>query len=456
VQKLVVFRGDAVEKEIRLVGTTVRIGRDERNELVLEDPSKGVSRFHAELRPEAGKYFVVDLKSRNGVWINEQRIQGKAVLALGVPVILGPYELVLEDDVSTTGFDGAAPTFNQHTVLNAGSVNQKERSSPRAASPQSVRSPGPATKRRAFVWAGGAASVLIVCGVLSGVAWHIYRQTHTVVATAAPPPPPPPEPSPPPQPSAEDPTRKAVDQHLADAREQMAAGDYAGAMRDHLQPALDLDPGNTDALELKQRAEAAISEASAAPKPTRSGASPLPPVVAETETPGIPRRANEPYADYTVRVKRIELDLAEGKISLDKKDYVAAISRFRSVEREQPRYQGVDLLITEARNKQQKAFDEAMDSGLQSEQAQRWKVARQSYQTASRIDPTSTTAREKADTIRNRTLTDAKKLDTQASLARKTQETETAVRYYRQILELLLPGDELFDNASKELEALKR
>jgi tetratricopeptide (TPR) repeat protein len=363
---------------------------------------------------------------------------------------------VLEDDVSTTGFDDSAPARNQHTVLNGASVNRTDGSSPKATSPQSMRSPGTATKRRALLWFVAAASVLIVCGVLFTVARHIYRQTHTEIVTAPPPPPPPPEPSPPPQPSAEDTTRKMVDQHLADARDQMAAGDYTGAVRDHVQPALDLDPGNTDALELKQRAEAAITAAPPTPKPPRVVTSPVQPVAVEIETPGISRRANEAYADYTVRAKRIEVDLAEGKSSLDKKDYVAAINRFRAVDREQPRYQGVDLLITDAKNKQQKAFEEAMDNGLQSERAERWKVARQWYQTASHVDPTSTSAREKAETIRNRTFADAKKLETQASLARKIQETETAVRYYQQIVDLLLPGDEMFDNAKKELEALKR
>ena len=97
--KLVVFRGDAVEKELRLAGKNVTIGRDASNQIVLEDSSKGVSRFHAEIRYQAGAYFIVDLKSRNGVWMNTRRIDEKAELSLGVPVTLGAYELVLEDDV---------------------------------------------------------------------------------------------------------------------------------------------------------------------------------------------------------------------------------------------------------------------------------------------------------------------------------------------------------------------
>ena len=88
-----------------------RIGRDSRNDIVLDDSLKGVSRFHAEVRAEAGTYFIVDLKSRNGVWMNGRRIKEKAALALGVPVTLGAYELALEDDVSVGGIQcgGAFP-----------------------------------------------------------------------------------------------------------------------------------------------------------------------------------------------------------------------------------------------------------------------------------------------------------------------------------------------------------
>jgi tetratricopeptide (TPR) repeat protein len=207
---------------------------------------------------------------------------------------------------------------------------------------------------------------------------------------------------------------------------------------------------------LKERADALSAAPPPSTKPLRGSTNPLPPAPTEVEAPFIPRRAHEAYGDYTVRVKRIEGEFAEGKTSLENKDYYAALGHFRAVDREQPRYQGVDLLITDARNKQQMAFDEAIDNGLRSEQAERWKVARQWYQTASRVDPTSTIAREKVETIRNRTVADAKKLDILASADRKILETEGAVRYYQRILDLLLPGDELFDNAKKELEALKK
>ena len=50
VPRLVVFRGDAVESEVRLSGGPVRIGRHAGNDVVLDDSLNGVSRFHAEIR----------------------------------------------------------------------------------------------------------------------------------------------------------------------------------------------------------------------------------------------------------------------------------------------------------------------------------------------------------------------------------------------------------------------
>src|SRR6266540_5122932 len=94
--KLVVFRGDAVESEIPLTGRTLRIGRDVQNDLVLDDRTNGVSRFHAEIRAEGGTYTIVDLNSRNGLWVGRRRVQS-AVLKLGSPVTIGACEIVLED-----------------------------------------------------------------------------------------------------------------------------------------------------------------------------------------------------------------------------------------------------------------------------------------------------------------------------------------------------------------------
>ena len=49
----------------------------------------------------------------------------------------------------------------------------------------------------------------------------------------------------------------------------------------------------------------------------------------EPEIAGITRRPNEVYADYQARARRLQATLTEGKNSLEKQDYAAALARFR-------------------------------------------------------------------------------------------------------------------------------
>jgi tetratricopeptide (TPR) repeat protein len=459
VPKLVIFRGDAVESETRLTGTTVCIGRDSRNDVVLDDSQKGVSRFHAEIRADGGGYVIVDLKSRNGIWVNGQRIKEKARLALGVPVTLGAYELALEDDVSATEFGGEAPVLDQHTVVGAASVDRKDGPS-RSGTRASMRSPVVAARQQVLLWSGAAAATVLSCAVAYGIVR--YRRV---------PPPPPVAPAPQvaviqekpvePTPTAEDlkkaeDARKAaaIDQHLADARVQMEARDYAGAVRDHLQPVLELEPDNAQALELNRRADEAITAAEALAKKSRI--TPKPETPTEVETSGIPRRANETWPEYTARVARIKVNFLEGNRHLDKLDYANAIARFHLVERDQPRYLGVDLSITEATAKQQKALEDAMNGGQANEAAGKWHDARGWYQRALAIDPGSTAARERNAALLNRITGDANRLLNSANYALKSQNTEEAIRLFQQIVDLMLPGDDIYEKAKKQLEELKR
>lgn len=100
--RLVVFHGNRPEQYVELTDRDLRIGRVAENDLVLSDPDKTVSRFHAELRFEGGRYVLIDLNSQNGIWQDGRRVQ-KAVLEPGRPVSLGSFRLVLEEDVATAG-----------------------------------------------------------------------------------------------------------------------------------------------------------------------------------------------------------------------------------------------------------------------------------------------------------------------------------------------------------------
>src|SRR5262249_7868364 len=96
---VVITRDGELEGELP-AAAGLRIGRDPQNDIVLNDASKGVSRFHAELQENDAVFSIIGPNSRNGVWSGNRKVQ-RATLATGVPVTIGPYELVLEERPST-------------------------------------------------------------------------------------------------------------------------------------------------------------------------------------------------------------------------------------------------------------------------------------------------------------------------------------------------------------------
>lgn len=245
-----------------------------------------------------------------------------------------------------------------------------------------------------------------------------------------------------------------IEQHLAIARTQIAAKDNASALSEHLRPALELEPTNSAALALKRQAEDALESAVQAKRAARGTGPRLPP--GEVEVPGIPQRQDESAAEYAARARRVQTAYNAGKASFDKNEYAAAINHFRAVEREQPRYQNVDSLLSETLTRQQNAVDEALTSGQQNEQAGKLHDARLWYQKALERDPGSTSARDKANQARARATAEANDLFTKASASEKLNEVDRAIQYYQQIVDMMLPGDEIRDRAAKRLEALKR
>ncbi|HUA74874.1 MAG TPA: DUF3662 and FHA domain-containing protein [Solirubrobacteraceae bacterium] len=70
------------------------IGRSRECDVVLEDA--GISRRHAEIRPEGGGWTVTDLGSTNGVRLNGRTVRGTQPLEAGDRVELGSTEIVFE------------------------------------------------------------------------------------------------------------------------------------------------------------------------------------------------------------------------------------------------------------------------------------------------------------------------------------------------------------------------
>jgi hypothetical protein len=132
VPRLAIYRGETFDREVELGQGSARIGRGDQNEIALPDPAKSVSRFHAELRFEQGRYVIVDLNSQNGTWVAGRRVQ-QALLEPGVPVILGTFRLVLVPDPVPEASDAG-----EATIVRPG----PPRKMPDAASAATAISPG--------------------------------------------------------------------------------------------------------------------------------------------------------------------------------------------------------------------------------------------------------------------------------------------------------------------------
>ena len=94
--RLLVFRDGVVHRALELGARGVTIGRGLQNDLVLEDPDRTISRFHAEVRQETGGWVLLDLNSQNGTWVESRRVD-RVELKAGVPVAIGRYSLVFDD-----------------------------------------------------------------------------------------------------------------------------------------------------------------------------------------------------------------------------------------------------------------------------------------------------------------------------------------------------------------------
>ncbi len=82
-----------------LEGDQLVIGRDSSSGIAINDAE--VSRKHARLNFQGGKYVIEDLGSTNGTFVNGQRITGAAVLKSGDVVSLGEQIVLLYEALSS-------------------------------------------------------------------------------------------------------------------------------------------------------------------------------------------------------------------------------------------------------------------------------------------------------------------------------------------------------------------
>ncbi|MGD9613041.1 MAG: FHA domain-containing protein [Kiritimatiellia bacterium] len=84
-----------IPKDIELTGEPLSIGRSREADIPLLDDK--VSRVHCGIRLSDGVFYLKDLKSRNGVFLNGQRVEDTAKLKPGDRIQIGSTLFVFEE-----------------------------------------------------------------------------------------------------------------------------------------------------------------------------------------------------------------------------------------------------------------------------------------------------------------------------------------------------------------------
>lgn len=157
-----------------LEGDQLNVGRDSTNDITINDAE--VSRRHARLTFQGGKYVLEDLGSTNGTFVNGQRLAGPRVLKAGEVVSFGE-QIVLVFEVTTT--DPGATVVSPRAAAVPSISRPLTPPPPPAdyvgnvpASPASAAAPAPAKGVNILPIIIGVAVLFLIC-LCIGILWYI-------------------------------------------------------------------------------------------------------------------------------------------------------------------------------------------------------------------------------------------------------------------------------------------
>lgn len=99
---LIFLKKDGTVSSFPLPSSVTVIGRRQDCDFCI--PLMVISRRHCEINTDQSKVTIRDLKSRNGTFVNDQKIE-EAVMKVGDTLKLGPVEFVLQVDGTPDNFD---------------------------------------------------------------------------------------------------------------------------------------------------------------------------------------------------------------------------------------------------------------------------------------------------------------------------------------------------------------
>ena len=446
--RLTIHRAGVLEQEIELSAQDLRIGRADQNDIVLEDPSKSVSRAHAQLLYQDGAYVLVDSNSQNGIWIDGQR-RKQITLQPGTEVTLGDFSLGFEDDVAQAS-DFRYPS--DETIYVAPKPPPPDFVPSQAPVPDPVQQRGsvpPARMSKAMLF-GLFAVVLLVIVVLGKIyGAHtppLAPSSETAKPGSA-------GPS-----SAEEPTGpRPVDaraERVSAAQNRLENNDYDGALR-VVAEALSVYPDDQELLDLREKATQGKKQG-VIPPPSPSIVSRAPRSNAEClpgESPSDCKARLEKVNNELVAREKHQLELKEwlknGKNALAGSDFSQALTWFLKIPRDESP-EPLGALIDQARGGLRKLAQQEIDDGARSENAGELAAALEHFQKAAQVD-TAMAAQAQPAIARVR---DAMKKEGTAAFAEaRTREsfrqTSQAIALYEKAYRYL-PDDDPNKKAAKE------
>ncbi len=115
--RLFVYSREGELFQLTLKGKRIAIGRSSENDVIVKDPYS--SNQHAFIYPSDRGYVLRDNKSKNGTFLNRERIRGEAKLKRGDEILIGSTRIIFDKELSTnvelTREDTAVT--NIHTIL---------------------------------------------------------------------------------------------------------------------------------------------------------------------------------------------------------------------------------------------------------------------------------------------------------------------------------------------------
>lgn len=95
--KIIITLKEKKMSELQLKKEITSIGRDEKNDVYLKNPS--VSRKHCQIVKKGRMFYIEDLDSTNGTYVNDEMILWRKGLNDDDEIMVGKYTLIFKDAV---------------------------------------------------------------------------------------------------------------------------------------------------------------------------------------------------------------------------------------------------------------------------------------------------------------------------------------------------------------------